>query len=98
MYGSEKNCFASDNRRKGALKKLHNPDTINKQRFEREIKILQTLKHKHIIEIIEWNLNGQPPVVILLTMQKHLHSYLPKSRICNYRLQYTAIGSFDCYS
>lgn len=63
-FGQVYEVVLSDNSRKGALKKLHNPNTVNKQRFEREIKILQTLKHKHIIEIIEWNLNGQPPVVV----------------------------------
>ena len=63
-FGQVNEVVMSDNSRKGALKRLHNPNTVNKQRFEREIKILQTLNHKHIIDIIEYNLNGQPPVVV----------------------------------
>ena len=62
-FGQVYEATSSDNK-KGALKKLHNPNDVNKQRFEREIKILQTLKHKHIIDIYEWNLNGQPPAVV----------------------------------
>lgn len=63
-FGQVNEVVMSDNSRKGALKRLHKPNTVNIQRFEREIKILQTLNHKHIIDIIEYNLNGQPPVVV----------------------------------
>ena len=45
---------------KGALKELKNPSAINLKRFEREINILQTLKHPSIISIYEWNLEGSP--------------------------------------
>jgi len=45
---------------KGALKELKNPNAINLKRFEREITILQTLKHQSIISIYEWNLQGSP--------------------------------------
>ena len=62
-YGHVFEVTHSDGR-KGALKKLLNPNTTNKQRFDREIKILQNLSHQHIINIYEWNLEGQPPVVI----------------------------------
>jgi len=62
-FGQVYEVTSSDNK-KGALKKLLNPSTVNKQRFEREIKILQNLRHQNIITIYEWNLEGHPPVVI----------------------------------
>jgi serine/threonine protein kinase len=34
---------------------------INKQRFDREIKILAQLNHPNIVKIIEWNFGGEPP-------------------------------------
>jgi serine/threonine protein kinase len=44
-----------------AMKLLKDRGTINKQRFEAEIKILSQLNHPNIVKIIEWNLGGDPP-------------------------------------
>jgi serine/threonine protein kinase len=44
-----------------AMKLLRDLGTINKQRFETEIKILAQLNHPNIVKIIEWNLGGDPP-------------------------------------
>ena len=44
-----------------AMKLLRDVGTINKQRFETEIKILAQLNHPNIVKIIEWNLGGDPP-------------------------------------
>ncbi len=63
-FGQVHEVVSSDNSRRGAMKKLHNPNEVNKQRFKREIEILQELNHNHIIDIFEWNLEGQPPQVV----------------------------------
>jgi serine/threonine protein kinase len=44
-----------------ALKELKNMDTVIKQRFEREIKVLSQLDHQNIVKIIQWNIEGDPP-------------------------------------
>jgi serine/threonine-protein kinase len=44
-----------------ALKELTNMDTVNKQRFEREVKILSELNHPNIVKIFYWNVGGDPP-------------------------------------
>ncbi|MDE1852211.1 MAG: serine/threonine protein kinase [Thaumarchaeota archaeon] len=44
-----------------AMKELKNPNTVNKQRFEREIGILSQLRHPNIVQIIESNTEGNPP-------------------------------------
>ncbi len=44
-----------------ALKELTNIDTVTKQRFEREIKVLSQLDHPNIVKIIQWNIGGDPP-------------------------------------
>jgi serine/threonine protein kinase len=36
-------------------------DTVFKQRFEREIKVLSQLDHQNIVKIIQWNIEGNPP-------------------------------------
>ena len=43
------------------MKPLRDLSTINKQRFETEIKILAQLNHPNIVKIFEWNLGGDPP-------------------------------------
>jgi serine/threonine-protein kinase len=44
-----------------AMKVLRNLNFANKQRFDREIKILSQLNHPNIVKILEWNLGGDPP-------------------------------------
>src|SRR5919109_68453 len=44
-----------------AMKLLKDLSPANKQRFEREIKILAQLNHPNIVKIVEWNLGGDPP-------------------------------------
>jgi serine/threonine protein kinase len=44
-----------------ALKELTNMDTVSKQRFEREVKILSELNHPNIVKIFYWNVGGDPP-------------------------------------
>jgi serine/threonine protein kinase len=44
-----------------ALKELTNMNTVSKQRFEREAKILSELDHPNIIKIFDWNVGGDPP-------------------------------------
>lgn len=51
------------NGKKGALKELKYPNTERLKRFEREINLLQTLNHNHILDIYEFNLKGSPPTV-----------------------------------
>lgn len=46
---------------KGALKELQRPDPERIKRFEREINIIHSLNHTHIVDIIESNVNGNPP-------------------------------------
>jgi serine/threonine protein kinase len=44
-----------------ALKELTNMDTVSKQRFEREVKILSELDHQNIVKIFYWNVGGDAP-------------------------------------
>ncbi|AFU57729.1 putative serine/threonine protein kinase [Candidatus Nitrososphaera gargensis Ga9.2] len=44
-----------------AMKLLKDLNAVNKQRFDREIKILAQLDHPNIVKIVEWNLGGDPP-------------------------------------
>ena len=37
---------------------MKNFNTTNKERFEREIKILSQLNHPNIVKIIQWNIGG----------------------------------------
>jgi serine/threonine protein kinase len=59
-YGNVYEVQASDGNAY-AMKLLKDLGTINKQRFETEIKILAQLNHPNIVKIIEWNLGGDPP-------------------------------------
>jgi serine/threonine protein kinase len=59
-FGTVYGVIGEDNN-KYALKELENFNSINKDRFEREIKILSKLDHPNIVKIIQWNLGGDPP-------------------------------------
>ncbi len=50
-----------DDNKKYALKELINLNTTNKERFEREIKILFQLNHPNVVKIFQWNIGGEPP-------------------------------------
>lgn len=51
----------SDTGQKGALKELQRADPERIKRFEREISIIHSLNHTYIVDIIESNINGNPP-------------------------------------
>lgn len=53
VQGSDGNVYA--------MKVLKDLNKINKDRFDREIKILAQLDHPNIVRIAEWNLGGDPP-------------------------------------
>lgn len=59
-FGTVYEIQAADNKRY-ALKELKNFDIINKERFEREIRILSKLNHPNIVKIFRWNIGGDPP-------------------------------------
>jgi serine/threonine protein kinase len=56
-----------------AMKMLKDANNINKQRFDREIKILAQLDHPNIVKIIEWNLGGDPPDFSPWYTMEYLH-------------------------
>ena len=70
-----------DNRTIYALKELKNFDVTNKQRFEREIKILSQLNRPNIVKIFQWNIGGEPPSFSPYYIMEYLGAVLLKS-IC----------------
>jgi serine/threonine-protein kinase len=59
-FGNVFEVLASDGKTY-AMKLLKDLSTTNKQRFEREIKILAQLNHPNIVKIMQWNIGGDPP-------------------------------------
>jgi serine/threonine protein kinase len=60
-FGTIYEVLSEDDNKVYALKDLTNIDTVTKQRFEREIKVLSQLEHPNIVQIIQWNIGGDPP-------------------------------------
>ena len=60
-FGSVFEIAGVEDNRRYALKELKNLDSNNKNRFEREIRILSNLNHPNIVKISQWNLGGEPP-------------------------------------
>lgn len=57
-FGTIYEVLGEDDDKTYALKELKNMDTVFKQRFEREIKVLSQLDHQNIVKIIQWNIEG----------------------------------------
>jgi serine/threonine protein kinase len=51
-FGTIYEVLGEDDNKIYALKELKNMDTVFKQRFEREIKVLSQLDHQNIVKII----------------------------------------------
>jgi serine/threonine protein kinase len=51
----------TDDNMRYALKEVKNLNITNKQRFDREIKILSQLNHPNIVKILQWNMGGDAP-------------------------------------
>ena len=60
-FGTVYEILNEEDNKTYALKELTNMDTVSKQRFEREAKILSELDHPNIIKIFYWNVVGDPP-------------------------------------
>lgn len=60
-FGTIYEILSQDDNKIYALKELKNINSVNKQRFEREVKILSELNHHNIIKIFHWNIGGEPP-------------------------------------
>jgi serine/threonine-protein kinase len=71
-FGNVHEVQASDGKTY-AMKLLRDLSTINKQRFETEIKILAQLNHPNIVKIFEWNLGGDPPDFSPWYAMEYLH-------------------------
>ncbi|MFZ0265128.1 MAG: protein kinase, partial [Nitrososphaeraceae archaeon] len=57
-FGTVYEILNEEDNKTYALKELTNMDTVSKQRFEREAKILSELDHPNIIKIFYWNVVG----------------------------------------
>lgn len=56
----EKNS-SNTNMARCVLKELTRVDTLSRERFEREIRVLSELEHPNIVRILYWNIGGDPP-------------------------------------
>jgi serine/threonine protein kinase len=60
-FGTIYEILSQEDNKIYALKELTNIDTVSKERFEREVKILSELDHPNIVKIFYWNVGGVPP-------------------------------------
>ena len=60
-FGTIYEILSQEDNKIYALKELTNIDTVSKERFEREVKILSELDHPNIVKIFYWNVGGDPP-------------------------------------
>ena len=55
-------------------------DEILIKRFEREARLLSSLKHEHIVEVVDFDMRSQPPFLVLEYLEGHnFDSYLAGS-------------------
>ncbi|HZD34616.1 MAG TPA: serine/threonine-protein kinase [Nitrososphaeraceae archaeon] len=57
---------------KCVLKELTRLDNLSRERFEREIKILPELNHTNIVNILYWNIGGDPPKFLPYYIMEYL--------------------------
>jgi serine/threonine protein kinase len=57
---------------KCVLKELNRIDNLSRERFEREIKILPELHHPNIVNILYWNISGDPPKFLPYYIMEYL--------------------------
>jgi serine/threonine protein kinase len=57
---------------KCVLKELTRIDALSKERFEREIRILPELNHPNIVNILYWNIGGDPPKFLPYYIMEYL--------------------------
>lgn len=60
-FGTIYEVLSEEDNKVYALKELTNIDTVSKQRFDREVKILSELDHPNIVKTFYWNVGGDPP-------------------------------------
>jgi serine/threonine protein kinase len=49
-----------------ALKEPKNINLISRQRFEREVQVLSELNHPNIVKVLQWNMAGDLPILVLI--------------------------------
>jgi serine/threonine protein kinase len=57
---------------KCVLKELTRIDSLSRERFEREIKVLPELNHPNIVNILYWNIGGDPPKFLPYYIMEYL--------------------------
>jgi serine/threonine protein kinase len=57
---------------KCVLKELTKLDTLSRERFEREVKILPELNHPNIVKVLYWNVGGDPPKFLPYYIMEYL--------------------------